>query len=95
MIAMDNLSTGILAPMLAAALAVLRRGRSRLLLSVIWMPVYWVLISLAGYRALVDLVRRPHYWEKTRHGLGRRRVYAPPPPAPVAARQRRRAVSRY
>jgi len=68
-VALANLSAGILAPMLAAALAVVRRGRPWLLPSVIWMPVYWVLISFAGYRALADLVRRPHYWEKTQHGL--------------------------
>jgi hypothetical protein len=60
------------------------------------MPAYWVLISLAGYRAVVDLVRRPHYWEKTRHGLGGSgRVFLPPPRAPVAAAagHPRRAVS--
>ena len=88
-VAFANLSTGILAPMLAASLAVIRRGRPRLLLSVLWMPAYWILISLAGYRALIDLARRPHYWEKTRHGLGRvpRRAPLPPPRKPLAVRQ--------
>jgi len=86
LIAVVNLSVGILAPMVAAALAVWRRGRPRLLLSVLWMPVYWVLISLAGYRALVDLARRPHYWEKTRHGVtGSRHRLSPPRRAPSAA----------
>ena len=32
------------------------------------MPVYWLLISAAGYRALVQLFTRPHHWEKTEHG---------------------------
>jgi cellulose synthase/poly-beta-1,6-N-acetylglucosamine synthase-like glycosyltransferase len=31
-------------------------------------PVYWVLISLAGYRALAQLIANPFYWEKTEHG---------------------------
>lgn len=89
-LAFANLSTGIVAPMLAASLAVLRRGRPRLLLSVIWMPAYWVLISFAGYRALIDLVRRPHYWEKTRHGLGgvRTRASLPPPRKPASTQRR-------
>jgi len=90
LIALINLSTGILAPMVAAALAVLRRGRPRLLLSVLWMPVYWVLISLAGYRALVDLARRPHYWEKTRHGLSGRHGFSSPRYASSAGRHVRR-----
>jgi hypothetical protein len=90
LIALINLSTGILAPMVAAALAVLRRGRPRLLLSVLWMPVYWVLISLAGYRALVDLARRPHYWEKTRHGLSGRHGFSSPRHASSAGRHVRR-----
>jgi cellulose synthase/poly-beta-1,6-N-acetylglucosamine synthase-like glycosyltransferase len=91
LIALINLSTGILAPMVAAALAVLRRGHPRLLLSVFWMPAYWVLISLAGYRALVDLARRPHYWEKTRHGLsGSRHAFAPPRRASSTGRHTQR-----
>ncbi|MFD1197875.1 glycosyltransferase family 2 protein [Brucella gallinifaecis] len=30
-------------------------------------PVYWVLISVSAWRALWQLVRRPHLWEKTPH----------------------------
>lgn len=82
MAALANLALGIAAPMAAAALAVVRRSRAWLLASVLWMPVYWLLISVAGYRALLDLARRPFYWEKTRHGLGRgpRTQRALPPP---------------
>ena len=32
-------------------------------------PVYWLLIALAGWRAAAQLIIRPHYWEKTKHGL--------------------------
>ncbi len=32
-------------------------------------PVYWVLISTAGFFALYQLFFKPHYWEKTVHGL--------------------------
>jgi cellulose synthase/poly-beta-1,6-N-acetylglucosamine synthase-like glycosyltransferase len=81
-VAFANLTFGIAAPMAAAGFAVVRRNRAWLLASVLWMPVYWLLISVAGYRALLDLVRRPFYWEKTRHGLGRgsrtERVLPPP-----------------
>jgi hypothetical protein len=32
-------------------------------------PAYWVLISIAAWKGLLQLIRRPHYWEKTDHGL--------------------------
>ena len=33
-------------------------------------PFYWVLHSIAAWRALVQLLHKPFYWEKTPHGLG-------------------------
>ena len=35
------------------------------------MPVYWLLLSIAAWRALFQLVRAPYRWEKTEHGLAR------------------------
>ncbi|WP_283607229.1 glycosyltransferase family 2 protein [Faecalispora anaeroviscerum] len=32
-------------------------------------PLYWVLMSVAAYKALFQLIVKPHYWEKTLHGL--------------------------
>jgi hypothetical protein len=32
-------------------------------------PVYWILHSIASYKALWQLVKNPFYWEKTTHGL--------------------------
>jgi cellulose synthase/poly-beta-1,6-N-acetylglucosamine synthase-like glycosyltransferase len=37
-----------------------------------WMlaaPLYWLLMSVAAWKALAQVIVRPHYWEKTRHGL--------------------------
>jgi len=31
-------------------------------------PVYWVLMSIASYKALFQLFAKPSYWEKTEHG---------------------------
>lgn len=70
-IGMVNLAVGVLAPALAAGFAVIRRGRAWLLPSVLLMPIYWLAISFAGYRAVIELVRRPFHWEKTRHGPAR------------------------
>ncbi|WEK51788.1 MAG: glycosyltransferase family 2 protein [Candidatus Kaistia colombiensis] len=39
-----------------------------------FLPGYWLLLSLACYRALFQLIIAPHLWEKTQHhGRGRRR----------------------
>jgi glycosyltransferase XagB len=34
-------------------------------------PLYWVLLSLAAWRALCQLLYDPQRWEKTEHGLAR------------------------
>lgn len=33
------------------------------------LPLYWLLISIAGWRALLHIIVKPHEWEKTPHGL--------------------------
>jgi cellulose synthase/poly-beta-1,6-N-acetylglucosamine synthase-like glycosyltransferase len=32
-------------------------------------PVYWLIMSCAAFLALFQLIFKPHYWEKTKHGL--------------------------
>jgi hypothetical protein len=34
-------------------------------------PIYWMLHSIASFKALGQLFTRPYYWEKTTHGLTR------------------------
>ena len=33
---------------------------------------YWVLMTIASYKALGQLIWNPFYWEKTQHGLSKR-----------------------
>lgn len=57
------------------------------------MPFYWLLLSVAAWRAVVELIRRPYHWQKTEHGVARRgageglrsSASVPPPPRPEAA----------
>jgi cellulose synthase/poly-beta-1,6-N-acetylglucosamine synthase-like glycosyltransferase len=51
------------------ALAVVRRRMFHLLPFALLAPLYWVLHSIAAWRALEQLIRRPFMWEKTPHGL--------------------------
>lgn len=66
-IAVFNLIAGYLAGVALGIGAVSARGWYRLSLSSLAMPIYWILISFAAYRALWQLLRAPFYWEKTAH----------------------------
>jgi hypothetical protein len=46
-----------------------KRGRYKLVLWAMLNPLYWVLHSIAAYKALWQLILKPHYWEKTEHGI--------------------------
>ena len=53
------------------AIGLSRRGLLRHALVLILTPLYWFLLSLAAWRALIQLWRDPQRWEKTAHGLAR------------------------
>ncbi len=65
-IAIVNLVLGYASAMMAGAIAAWRRGWRRTSLAALAMPLYWQLISIASYRALWQLFRAPHLWEKPR-----------------------------
>jgi cellulose synthase/poly-beta-1,6-N-acetylglucosamine synthase-like glycosyltransferase len=46
-----------------------RRRRYWLVLWALMNPLYWLLHSISAYKGLIQLITRPHYWEKTAHGL--------------------------
>jgi len=62
-----NVVAGYLSAMALGAVAAARRGRHRLALHAVLMPLYWLGISFAAYRALWQLAVAPYYWEKTEH----------------------------
>ncbi len=46
-----------------------KRGAFHLVPWALLNPLYWLLHSIAAYKGLWQLLTRPHYWEKTEHGL--------------------------
>lgn len=50
-------------------------------------PVYWLLHSLASYKALWQLITKPHYWQKTEHGMSHFTLEGVVPAAEVATPQ--------
>jgi hypothetical protein len=71
-----NLTAGYLAAIAVGALSAVRRGQPGLALSALLMPLCWLLISAAAYRALYQLATDPYRWEKTEHGVAARRGQA-------------------
>jgi hypothetical protein len=65
----------VLAGYLTSAVLGLAGLAKRRLLRCAWalllIPVYWLILSLAAWRALFQLLRDPYRWEKTEHGLAR------------------------
>lgn len=47
----------------------IKRGYFTLVPYALTAPAYYVLMSIAGYKALWQLIHNPFYWEKTTHGL--------------------------
>ena len=69
-----NLTVGYAAAIMLGWIGVRRRGLTSLTGELKWMPVYWLLQSLAAYRALWEVVRRPFHWDKTEHTAVRFRL---------------------
>ena len=69
-IAFINLAFGYAVSILVGVISVWRRRRADLAVHALAMPIYWLLISFAAYRALYQLARDPYLWEKTEHGVG-------------------------
>lgn len=67
-LALFNLVIGNLLLLYFGTIACLKRGFYDLLPSGLLMPLYWVLHSVAAYKALWQLLHNPHHWEKTEHG---------------------------
>ncbi|MFN3348442.1 glycosyltransferase family 2 protein [Pseudorhodoplanes sp.] len=60
--------------LMSALLGLIGLSRRRLLSSapfLLLLPLYWLLMSYAAWRAVFQLMRAPYRWEKTAHGLAR------------------------
>jgi glycosyltransferase XagB len=46
-----------------------RRGYHDLVKYALFVPIYWLLMSIAAWKGFIQLLYKPFYWEKTQHGL--------------------------
>lgn len=50
-----------------SAIACVRRGVGHLARYGLAMPVYWLMMSIGGWKGFLQLFHKPHHWEKTKH----------------------------
>jgi hypothetical protein len=62
-----NLVAGFTGSFVLGLFVLKKRHLAALLPQIPLIPLYWLLISVAAYRALYQLLTAPHYWEKTEH----------------------------
>ncbi len=67
--ALFNLTIGNFLAIYLNMLPIFKRKLFRLFIYALLNPIYWVLHSIAAYKALWQLIVKPFYWEKTEHGL--------------------------
>lgn len=68
---------GVLAFLLPAVVGLAHRKRLRLLWLLPLSPLYFLMLTLAAWCGLYDLITDPSHWRKTAHGLSQRRWYIP------------------
>jgi glycosyltransferase XagB len=66
---LTNLLIGNSLMIYVSMMGAFKRGRYRLVAWGLVNPLYWLMHSISAYKALWQLITRPHYWEKTTHGL--------------------------
>jgi len=71
LISMANLIVGNSCLIYLSMLAVAKRRHAELLPYALTVPGYWLLQSVAAYKAMWQLITNPFYWEKTDHGISK------------------------
>lgn len=100
---LDGISLCVLVLGYTSAMTAIALGMRRRRVPGLWrvlplVPVYWLMMSAAAWRALFHLVIAPYRWEKTDHGLARTshrrpRIIRLPLRGSGAARRRRRRAA--
>jgi glycosyltransferase XagB len=70
-LALANLLIGNFLGIYLNMIAIYLRKNYELMPYALLNPLYWLLHSIAAYKALGQLFTKPFYWEKTQHGISR------------------------
>lgn len=76
-LALVNVSVLVASLTLSACLGIVglrAAGQAHHVRSIVWMPIYWCLITMGTLKGLWQFFTKRHYWEKTKHGLSQYRA---------------------
>lgn len=73
-----TLVAGLFSSIVIGSIGLARRGRLRDSWILGLTVLYWACLSVAAWRALAQFIWNPYHWEKTTHGLARRRAASEP-----------------
>jgi hypothetical protein len=85
-VSLANLTVGNLLMIYVCMMGAFKRRRYGLVGWALLNPLYWIMHSIAAYKALWQLLTRPYYWEKTAHGISS--LTAAPVTAPAVVKPR-------
>lgn len=71
LIALFNLIVGNLTYVIIHIISAIKNKKVNLVPFALLLPIYWMILSLATYRAAWQFITKPFYWEKTKHGLNK------------------------
>ncbi|MCL5876444.1 MAG: glycosyltransferase [Candidatus Bathyarchaeota archaeon] len=70
-ICLFNLIVGNLSYLSIYVVACIKLKKYRCIPYALIMPAYWALLSVASWRGLIQLIKKPFYWDKTTHGVSK------------------------
>lgn len=72
LIGIINLTAGNLSYVSMYVISCIKTKKYRQIPLAFLMPLYWVLVSIASWKGLLQLITKPFYWDKTTHGISRK-----------------------
>ncbi len=70
-ICFGNLAVGNLFYIGIHFISAFKANKKSLAIFALFMPIYWILLSVGAYRGLYQVFTKPFLWEKTNHGLAK------------------------
>jgi cellulose synthase/poly-beta-1,6-N-acetylglucosamine synthase-like glycosyltransferase len=68
-VAVTNFASGVAVHMLIALVVIHKNNWWNLWPQIFVFPFYWVLHIMASFKGVYELLIKPHYWDKTEHGM--------------------------
>jgi cellulose synthase/poly-beta-1,6-N-acetylglucosamine synthase-like glycosyltransferase len=66
-----NLMLTIVTNLFISFYVIVARGWFKMIIAALIFPIYWILHCIASYQSIYQLIKKPHHWNKTEHGVSK------------------------